>query len=269
MKRLFCLLFAVSLLLPSILFVSAADAVSFTLGEAECGVGHLAEIEMQATCGKKLSAALFTFTYDTNVLSFRKAESPKGSKLVCNETQDGMKLSYLCASGAETGNGAAVFTLQFKAEATGSADIGFNVSDCVDSSAQPMEIGQCASGRITVTQKAEAGNDNASPDRQSAQDGQSRQNKDSILSEKTGRPIKSKSESTTGKQSSTRETTEPATTVLGTNEAMQRDYNNVIPIVVLCLSGTTAAAFFGFLAYKLISSVREKKKTEEPPHNDE
>ena len=100
MKKLLMILLAALIFLPSAVTAFAADAVSFALDTVECRKNRLVDIEMTAECNTKLSAALFSFSYDKSVLEFREATAPDGSKVVTNETDDRVRLSYLCEKGA-------------------------------------------------------------------------------------------------------------------------------------------------------------------------
>ena len=134
--------------------VCAADSVSFSVDSIECKNNRLIEVNVNAQCGKKLSAALFEFSYDKSILEFRGVKTPSDSMTEYNENANGFKLSYLCTYGTEISASRPIFTLKFKSVGEGRTNIAYNVSDCVDSDIQQMTIGDCTSGSVTVTSKA-------------------------------------------------------------------------------------------------------------------
>lgn len=256
MKKLFMILLAALIILPSAVTAYAANAVSFTLDSVEGKKNRLIEIDMKAICDKKLAAALFSFTYDKSVLEFRKASVPAGSKVVTNETEECVRLSYLCADGAEIKNSTVIFTLTFKAIDTGSSAVDFTAYDCVGPDAQWLDIGSCTSGQITIEGSEDS--KNGSSDKQSSESGGKSKSKVSDISGSD-----SKSSSKKGDSAKSQSTTSPATAAPKTNDKIQNDYNTVVPIVVLCISITTAVCFIAYLAYRLILKRKEKKNPDQ------
>ena len=152
MKKL--LLIILMMLLLPIVHVSAADTVSFSADNIECKNNRLIEVNLYAKCDKKLSAATFEFGFDKTILEFRGVGKPKGTLVEYNEKSNSVKLSYLCKDGADISSKAAVFTLKFKTISEGFSDITYSVFDCADSDIGQMTIGNCTSGKVTVTSKA-------------------------------------------------------------------------------------------------------------------
>lgn len=231
--------------------VCAADAVSFSVDSIECKNNRLIEVNVNAQCGTKLSAALFEFSYDKSILEFRGVNTPDGSITEYNENASGVKLSYLCTDGAEISASSPIFKLKFKSIGEGRTDIAYNVSDCVDSDVRQMTIGSCTAGSVTVTSKAkETGSTSAKTRSQ------------------TG---KTTSESKSGKKSASlaaaKKTTNGATgdsssykDLGNVNDVIQKDFDKATPIIILCASIVICAAFIGFLTYKIVSSRKDKAK---------
>ncbi len=153
MKKGWFVLIIILFCLP-VFSVKAAESVSFSTDSITCKNNRLIEVNVNAACGKRLSAALFEFSFNKSVLEFRGVKSPDGTRVVYHEKSDCVKLSYLCADGAEIANGAAVFTLKFKSVGEGDADFGYTVYDCVDADVQQLSVGSCTAGAVTVTAKA-------------------------------------------------------------------------------------------------------------------
>lgn len=254
MKKFFTILLAVFIILTSVFTASASDVCSFTLDTAEGKIYRLVEVDMTAFCDTKLAAALFSFTYDKSALEFRKASVPKGSRIVWNETADCVKISYLCEEGAETKNGSDIFTLTFKAIKSGSSFIDFTAYDCVDPDANRISLGECTSGRIDIGESSgDSDPGGGSAGNQSSASGGKSKAKVSEITENGSNGGDGKSSSAQSKRISV-----PTTTATDTNDKIQNDYNTVIPIVVLCISCTTAVCFIGYLAYRLIIRLKEK-----------
>ena len=257
MKKLLLLLLAFCVI--PVTHVFAADAVSFSVDNIECKNNRLIEVNVNAQCGKKLSAALFEFSYDKSILEFRGVNTPDGSMTEYNENASGVKLSYLCADGAEISASSPIFTLKFKSIGEGRTDIAYNVSDCVDSDVRQMTIGSCAAGSVTVTSKAkDTGSASAKTRSQ------------------TG---KTTSESKSGKKSSSSSTAEKATNgatgdsssykdLGNVNDVIQKDFDKATPIIILCASIVIGVAFIGFLVYKIVSSRKEKAKQDKDNKNE-
>ena len=250
MKKLFAIL-SVFLFIP-ILSVSAAETVSFSISNVECRNNRLIDVEIRAKSPKKLSAALFEFYFDRNILEFRGASAPKGSDVVANENSERVRLSYLCTYGADISEETAIFTLEFKTLSEGSAPINFKVEDCVDSDILQMTAGSCTAGTVTITPKA------------SDQVGRTDTQTKSKASSQTSKSEKSKSGKSSDKQSSSdkaKDTSQSSVNDLGElNTVMQKDADKLTPIIILCVSAAAGAALIGFIVYKLIEKKKGKGK---------
>lgn len=248
MKRILSVILLIMLL--SIIHVSAADSVSFSADNIECKNNRLIEVNINAECGKKLSAATFEFSFDKSILEFRGVGTPNGTIVEYNEKTDSVKLSYLCKNGAEISTKAAVFTLKFKSINEGFTDISYSVYDCVDSDVEQLSIGSCTSGRVTVSAKAP----------------------DSVGTvEKSGSASAKTQKSTSGSTKSSKSskalsasendsTTSPSINNFGTfDSAVQRDNDKLTPIIVLCASVVICTAFIGFILFR-VSVIRKTQK---------
>lgn len=290
MKKLLMILLAALIFLPSAVTAFAADAVSFALDTVKCRKNRLVDIEMTAECNTKLSAAMFSFSYDKSVLEFREATAPDGSKVVTNETDDRVRLSYLCEKGASVKDGGVIFTLEFKAVEEGSSPIDFTASECVDPDAQWLSIGECVSGEIIVgydesddpesSPESSGGGDDTYSGKSSSAGGktypgsekssvsaksESGKKSKAKISESSGSKTQSSSGSK-GKPVDSQRATEAnaAAAEKTSNGKIQKDHDTVVPIAVLCVSCVTAAGFFGYVAYRIISERKAKKDPNVP-----
>ena len=252
MKKLLLLLLAFCVI--PVTHVFAADAVSFSVDNIECKNNRLIEVNFNAQCGKKLSAALFEFSFDKNILEFRGVKTPDDSMTEYNETANGFKLSYLCTFGADISASSPIFTLKFKSIGEGRTDIAYNVRDCVDSDIRQMTIGSCAAGSVTVTSKAnDADKTPAKTRSQTSKTTSGSKNSKSSKQSATSGAAKQVSDGANGDSSSYKD--------LGNvNDVIQRDFDRATPIIILCASIVIGAAFIGFLTYKIVSSRKEKAK---------
>ena len=244
MKRIISV-FLIMLLLSTI-HVSAAGSVSFSSDSIECKSNRLIEVNFNAECGKKLRAATFEFSFDKSILEFRGIGTPSGTIVEYNEKQNSVKLSYLCKNGADISSSAAIFTLKFKSINEGYTDISYTVFDCVDSDVQQMPVGSCTSGRVTVSGKAPDNIGTIEKPRSSTE-------KTTKSASGTSKSSKSVSSSETGSTTHSRNNS-PATF----DSAIQRDYDKITPIIVLCASAVICIAFIGFLLFK-ISVIRKSQ----------
>lgn len=151
MKKLLSFLIIIILIFSSFVSVFAADAVSFDITDCESEKNRLFTIDVVAECNTKLSACTFEFTYDKNMIEFRSAKATdEESRITTNEKSNCLKAVYLNANGKSIKNGEAIFTLTFKAVNSGVGYIDFNVSDCVDSNVEFLDIGNCTSSKVTI-----------------------------------------------------------------------------------------------------------------------
>ena len=244
MKRIISV-FLIMLLLSTI-HVSAAGSVSFSSDSIECKSNRLIEVNFNAECGKKLRAATFEFSFDKSILEFRGIGTPSGTIVEYNEKQNSVKLSYLCKNGADISSSAAIFTLKFKSINEGYTDISYTVFDCVDSDVQQMSVGSCSSGRVTVSGKAPDNIGTIEKPRSSTE-------KTTKSASGTSKSSKSVSSSETGSTTHSRNNS-PA----DFDNVIQRDYDKITPIIVLCASAVICIAFIGFLLFK-ISVIRKSQ----------
>ena len=242
------------LLLSLPVSASAASAVSFETTDVFCRADRVIEVNVKATCDKKLSAAIFSFQYDKTVLEFRKATAPSGAQVAYNEASDSVKVSYLCSNGADIRQSNKLFTLTFKTLKNGSSDIGFTVKDCVDSDVQSMTIGNCTAGKVTVSSTAS--------DKVGTVEKSSSKYKTSSQKSTSGKQQKS----TKAKTKATKATQETTTAIkdLGkVNNILHNDSEKLTPLIILCASIAIAAAFIGYIVFK-IKTYKENKKKDSP-----
>ncbi len=244
MKRIISV-FLIMLLLSTI-HVSAAGSVSFSSDSIECKSNRLIEVNFNAECGKKLRAATFEFSFDKSILEFRGVGTPSGTIVEYNEKSNSIKLSYLCKDGSDISSKAAIFTLKFKSINEGYTDISYTVFDCVDSDVQQMSVGSCSSGRVTVSGKAPDNIGTIEKPRSSTE-------KTTKSASGTSKSSKSVSSSETGSTTHSRNNS-PA----DFDNVIQRDYDKITPIIVLCASAVICIAFIGFLLFK-ISVIRKSQ----------
>lgn len=64
-----------------------------------------------------------------------------------------LNVSYLCKDGKNIDNDTVILTLEFKATAEGQSNLQYTAYDCVNSSAESVEISQCSSGKVSVTKQ--------------------------------------------------------------------------------------------------------------------
>ncbi len=252
MKRIISVIMLIMLL--SAIHVSAADSVSFSLDSIECRNNRLIEVNFNAECGKKLSAATFEFSFDKSILEFRGVGTSSGTVVEYNEKSNSVKLSCLCKDGTDISSKSAIFTLKFKSINEGSTDISYTVFDCVDSDVQQMMIGSCSSGRVTVTAKA---SDSVGTVEKS--DSTSKKNaKNTSGTSKSSKTSKSVSSSETDSTTLSHNNS-PSTF----DSVIQRDYDKVTPIIVLCASAVICIAFIGFILFKISVLRKSQNKTDD------
>lgn len=229
--------------------VNAAETVSFKVDFAECRKDRLVDVAVNAYSTHTLSAATFSFSFNKNVLEFRKASVSGGAQLEYHETDDEIKLCYLNARGAEISSFAPIFTLTFYALAEGESDIHFQVDGCTDSSAQFLDAGSCTAGKVTVTGAAAQNSKTA--------EGSTVQTPDAGSSDKaaSGKSIKA----TNGSY----ERTTAAVNDMGTvNNVISRDSDKLTPLIVLAVSLVIAIAFTGYLIFRKLSPRKNEKQND-------
>ena len=144
------------LLLSAVIFIIlpikafAVSSVSFKVGSVESKQNRLVELSVSAEGSGKLSAALFTFDYDAAMLEFRDVKTASDSIAEFYDSRGRVNISFLCSNGADLSQRTQIFTLVFMSVSQGSCDLNYSVSDCVDSEARQMSVGECVSGRIII-----------------------------------------------------------------------------------------------------------------------
>ncbi len=238
------------LILLSVFPASASGTVSFETGSITCKNNRVIAVNVNAQGNGKLSAAIFEFSFDKSILDFRGTDSPDGTLTEHTETENGVRVCFLCSDGKALSGQTALFSLSFKSVAEGESEIGFTVKDCADSDAQWMNIGSCTAGTVTVSSRADDSvgtTETKQPKKQS--DASSAENKGSSKSSS------SKSEDKNEKQ----ENAEATIHDLGTlNSVEETAPDSFTPIIVLCASAAVAAAVIGFIIYQ----IKSKKKND-------
>ena len=230
----------------------AASNIDFALTEKSTDNNRLFTINMQAKSNEKISAALFYFTYDTDMFEFRSMKcSDDESEIEYNETDEGVKAVFLNSDGKRISDGDTLFTLTFKSVSSGSSSIDFTVSDCVNSNTEYMNIGKCTSADITVNSKSNE--DNYENDENDIEDnGNSKSDK-------------SRSSSKNSSKSNVKESTATAEiNDLGELSSIASPNSQllIIGIAIGCGSAVTAAVFFVALNH-IIKKKKEKDKKQE------
>lgn len=150
MKRIISILISVLLILSSVLFVSAADSVSFALGSVDAENNRLVSVGVYADSDSPFSAAVFDFSFDKTILEFRGVDSDVNTTTKYNPTNDGVRVVYLCTDEIAPSN-RNIFKLDFKTLKEGRADVSFSVRDCADSGGEFLEVGSCSGAQINVS----------------------------------------------------------------------------------------------------------------------
>ena len=150
MKRVLVLLIIISLLFCTVT-ASAASSVSFRTSDCETARNRVFTVNVCAASGSPLCAALFDITYDSSAFDFRGASVQKPALVETNSEDGRVRLDYLNAGGTDCSEEAVIFTLSFKSKKAGTYTFGYTVSQCVDSDAEFMSVGEVRSGVITVT----------------------------------------------------------------------------------------------------------------------
>lgn len=159
MKRIISVIISALLIISSVLFVSAADSVSFTVGSVEAECGRITLVDVFADCDTCFASAIFDFNYDKTLLEFRGCDTDENTAIKYNPTQSGVRVVYLCMKNSSLSN-KSIFKLKFKTLNEGRADISFFVSDCVNNNAEDLSVGKCTGGNIEINGFADS-NSNA------------------------------------------------------------------------------------------------------------
>lgn len=134
---------------PSVFAVNT-DGVMFKTEDAQCSLNRIIAVEVRAKSNQKLSAVLFKFSYDRNILEYRSISTPSDSIAYAYDNGQALNVSYLCKNGKNVSNESTVFTLKFKAIALGKSDLKYTAYDCVNSLPESAEISKCESGTVYV-----------------------------------------------------------------------------------------------------------------------
>lgn len=158
MKKLVTLLSTFLIIILSCTSVYATANISFELTDCNTSQNKLFSVDMIAKGDTKLSAATFELKYDKNMIELKSIKA-NDSKIKYNESNDSVKVSYLCADGKNINNGDIIFSITFKAISPGNCFVDFSARDCVDSNAEFIDVGNCSSANIQIeNNKAEKDN---------------------------------------------------------------------------------------------------------------
>ena len=253
MKKILSVAILILTIVCSNITASAASTVSFALSDCECQKNRLFNVEITATGNMPITAAIFEFTYDRSIIEYRGIKTNDSSMVSANDKGDCIKAVYLCADGWVIENGSTIFTLEFISLKEGVTDIDFTVYDCTDTDVNFMNIGNCSSGKVTVIQKAS--------DTSGAQ-GKSPNSSEKSESQKA---TSAKTNQSSSENGDTNEDTKELNHFEKVNDIIQRDYNFVMPIILLCLSAVAGAVSI----FYFIPKIKERKnKKEEHEHDD-
>ena len=259
-------IFLICALLAPVLFVSAAENVSFYSDEAACGTNRLINVRIHAQGSKPLCAALFEIFFDASILEFRGAKAPNGSTVVSSAANGGrVKFSFLCAEGVSLSNEAVLFTVSFKTLAEGDASVSFTVSECVSTDATFLPIGSCSAGAVTVrSQTAAVQNRQQSSRLSGTASSEKTTSRTSIGSRgQTGSSVKQTSDS-----DAPASTEQKALDGKSINDVIQKDYDRVVPLILLCMSVFLTLVFTVFLVLKLKQRHTDKQNTQTESNNE-
>lgn len=251
MKRLLSLAIIIITIACSGITAYAKSTVSFALSDCECQKNRLFRIEVKATGDMPITAAIFEFTYDRSVIEYRGTKTNDDASMVtANDKGNCIKAVYLCTGGWEIANESTIFTLEFISLKEGVTDIDYSVYDCTDSNVDFMNVGNCSSGSVTVSKKAS--NTSGTQDNDANSDEKSESQK----------ATSSKKEQSSSKSDDTIEETKDSNHFDKINDIIQRDYDYVMPIIILCISTSTAAVFLFYFVQKIREQKNNKKEHE-------
>ncbi|MBQ1830436.1 MAG: hypothetical protein II116_05210 [Ruminococcus sp.] len=261
MKRVLVLLIIISLLLCTVT-ASAASSVSFRTSDCETARNRVFTVNVCAASGSPLCAALFDITYDSSAFDFRGASVQKPALVETNSGDGRVRLDYLNAGGTDCSEEAVIFTLSFKSKKAGTYTFGYTVSQCVDSDAEFMSVGEVRSGVITVTG--------------SGSSTQSKSSNSSKSSSSSGGNSKSSSsgKSKSGSSGKTENTTEATVHDYGSfYDFTDHDSSNVnlVAVAVLCAvsMALSAAAVLGILKVRSVIKRRKADANDDKSKSDE
>lgn len=245
----------VSLLITLLIFTPAAayaaSPVSFRTSGCEIAGNRLFTVEVCATSDAPLCAALFEISYDTSAFEYRSSSAVKPALVEENDENGVLRLSYLNSDGAECSGEAVLFTLTFKSKQSGSYTFGCTVSQCVDSDASFLPVGEVRTDVITVT-----GSSSGSSASKSGGAASSKSGKASSSAEK---------KSSSSAASVTEDETEQPMEDYGVRDNDRSAGNSGVDaaaVVILCLSCAAATAGAVIAFFKLRSVIKSRKSGE-------
>lgn len=261
MKRVLVLLIIISLLLCTVT-ASAASSVSFRTSDCETARNRVFTVNVCAASGSPLCAALFDITYDSSAFDFRGASVQKPALVETNSEDGRVRLDYLNAGGTDCSEEAVIFTLSFKSKKAGTYTFGYTVSQCVDSDAEFMSVGEVRSGVITVTGSGSSTQSKSSNSSKSSSSGSG--------NSKSSSSGKSKS----GSSGKTENTTEATVHDYGSfYDFTDHDSSNVnlVAVAVLCAvsMALSAAAVLGILKVRSVIKRRKADANDDKSKSDE
>lgn len=153
MKRLITFMLMVVFVFLSAVSVYAADenGVSFRTEGVVCNKDRLFTVDIKANSSERLSAVLFSFSYDRELMEYRSVSTSSDSVVYAYDNGSTVNVSYLCSEGKDIGSETVIFSLKFKSLAVGQTDLSYTTYDCVNSSAQSVPISQCSSGKVMIS----------------------------------------------------------------------------------------------------------------------
>ena len=257
MKKLILLLCVAFSLLSVPAGASAADAVSFKTESVKCIKNRLITVDVTAECDKPFCSAVFEFSFDNSILEYRGVAACEGSTVTDADKGGVVKAVFVNPRGLDVSSGGTVFSLEFKSLAEGETEIGFSVRDCVDGDAEFMDIGSCVSGTVTVTGGADNGAQTSKDDSsKSGAKARSDEGTDSSASKSKKSESSNNEGSAEDAEGAAAETT-GGETPQRINDVIQRDYDMLLPIIVLSTS-VFGAIVIGFF---FVNKAKKPKKT--------
>lgn len=145
------------------------NSVAFKTYDTECRIGRLFTVNVKANSKDELSAVIFKFTYDRNLIEYRSVSTSDDSIVYAYDTGSSLNVSYLCKDGKSISNDTVIFTLKFKALKAGKSDLSYTAYDCINSSVENLPISQCLSGKVSVYEQGSELKDNDSVDYEDAE----------------------------------------------------------------------------------------------------
>lgn len=250
MKKLVSILSVLLIIILSCQSVFAVENISFELTNCDTSQNRLFSVDMIAKSSTELSAATFEFKYDKNMIEFKNIKA-NNSKVKYNELDGSVKVSYLCADGKNINNGDTIFSITFKAISSGNCFVDFSASDCVDSNANFIDVGNCSSANIQIGNSKEENNNSS---------------KSSSASDKNTKNSKSKNSSHTG--SADDETSDSEFSDFGLLNNIDDKSTRFLIIGIAIGSSIIAISLIGYLIVKKCLSKKRKTENTATDNND-